>query len=157
MKKGFSLIIAIVFLVALATLGVLSLNIVMLGLKDTRDSYLYAQANLYMTSAIEYSVYAIQHHDYNSTCLDKIDLKFDDNFEGEVKIKYLVDYTHAEQANFVGKCSKVEDGGKAQSAAIQAVILEAMVKSVGTRSDTTKFDLAREHPIKITRTTTQIP
>mgnify|MGYP000853546748 FL=1 len=56
MKKGFSLITAIIFMVLIATLSLFSLNISSLTAKQTTDVFLREQAELLAQSATELAI-----------------------------------------------------------------------------------------------------
>lgn len=89
MKRGFSLIMAIFFVVIIATLGMLSLNFSTKTGKQTVNIYLREQAELYAKSAIDFTVLAMQRNDYSKNCLDNLTLKFDDTFSANVDVIYL--------------------------------------------------------------------
>jgi len=74
MRKGFSLITALVFMILVATLGALALSLSTTTVKQTSDLYLREQAELLALSATEYALLAISAHDFNSTgnCLNTI-------------------------------------------------------------------------------------
>lgn len=76
MKKAFSLIFAVLFLLLIMTLGLLSLNILSLGSKETQDKYLQDQAELFAQSAEEYAILSIREHDYSANCLDRIIINY---------------------------------------------------------------------------------
>lgn len=95
MKKGFSLITAIIFVVLIATLGALAITLATSGLKQTKDLYLKEQAELLMQSASEFAIMAIQGHDFNTNCLERVNFKYPHTtpylFEGRVDIRYIGD------------------------------------------------------------------
>lgn len=78
MKKGFGIIMAIIFIVIIATIGALSLSLSTKGVKETSDIYLKTQANLLLKSATEYAILAFSAHDRNATnnCINDINMTY---------------------------------------------------------------------------------
>ena len=78
MRKGFSLLTAIIFMVLVATLSALALSISALGVKQTSDTYLREQAELLVQSSTEYALLAISAHDIaaNDNCLNTINAQY---------------------------------------------------------------------------------
>lgn len=161
MRKAFSLVFAIVFLVAIATVGILSLNIVSLGTKDTQDLYIADQADLLAQSATEYAIWAIQRHNYEKDgCLQRVQIKYPDEkkplFEANVDIGYILkiakensdpEYKIGEEdeknRRRKGHCGFL---GEDENRTIAAVRLDVSVEYKGGKNT-----------IRFTRTTTQIP
>jgi len=78
MRKGFSLITAIIILVIMSTLMVLMLSLSSQTVKQTEDIYLKEQAQLLARSATEYALLAISGHERtaNSKCVENIKMKY---------------------------------------------------------------------------------
>ncbi len=77
MRKGFSLLTAVVFLVVIATISMLALSLSTESAKSTTDGYLKAQAELLAKSGTEFALLAMSGHDYiNHGCLNSIDIKY---------------------------------------------------------------------------------
>jgi type II secretory pathway pseudopilin PulG len=72
MRRGFSLITALVFMILVATLGALALSLSTSSVKQTSDLYLKEQAELLALSATEYALLAISAHNFNANCLNTI-------------------------------------------------------------------------------------
>jgi len=93
MRKGFSLITAIVFMILVATLGALALSLSNLSTKQTSDLYLREQAELLAQSATEYALLAISGHDFSANCLNTINSSYTDGgstlFDINVTLYYL--------------------------------------------------------------------
>ena len=152
MRKGFSLIIAIAFLVAVAIVGTLTMMTVAVSTKETKNLYLYEQAQLYARSAAEYAILKIQSHDFSSgKCLNEVNIYFDGTeangdwlFKAETKIKYIG------HGSIVNKCENYISDGKdsASDDKISAVVLYIRVES--------NDDLGGEK-VSYSRVTTQIP
>ncbi len=143
MKRGFSLLIAIAFLVVIAIVGTLTMMTVATGTKETKNLYLYEQAQLYARSAVEYAILKIQEHDFEKNCLKKIDFKFEDLFEGTVHIKYI---GHGSKISNCGSENFISDGKSESDNKISAVILYTRVYSTNDGEQ-----------VSYSRVTTQIP
>ncbi|CZE47145.1 type IV pilus modification PilV family protein [Campylobacter geochelonis] len=99
MKRAFTLIMAMFFIVILATLGMLALSLSTQTAKQSTDIYLREQAELLARSATEFAVMAMQAHSYTPArsngehCLETVDITYPtaDNplFKGRVQIYYL--------------------------------------------------------------------
>ncbi len=96
MKKGFTLLTAIVFIVLVATISMLALSLSSTTVKQTSDLYLKAQAELLLQSGTEFAILAISGHEINATnnnCLNQINARFPDNaspiFDINMTIHYL--------------------------------------------------------------------
>ena len=89
MKKGFSLIMAIFFVMLIATLGMMSLSLSSKMVKQSGDVYLKEQAELYAMSATSLAVLDMQGTDYSKGCLTKRTYDFGDGFVATVNIFYL--------------------------------------------------------------------
>lgn len=78
MRAGFSLITAILFIVLVATLGAMALNLSTQSTKQSTDVYLQAQAELLAKSGAELALLAISTHDINTTngCLNQVNASY---------------------------------------------------------------------------------
>lgn len=95
MRRGFSMITAIVFMILVATLGALAISLSNLSTKQTSDLYLREQAELLAQGATEYALLAISGHDFAITpnCLNTINASYTDGatilFDISVSLYYL--------------------------------------------------------------------
>lgn len=93
MKKGFSLITAIIFIVLIATIGALSLTLSNVSAKQTGDLYLKSQAELLAKSATEFALLSIIAHNRTTDCVNQINATFptaaNPLFNINVTIQYL--------------------------------------------------------------------
>ncbi len=95
MKKAFSLITAIIFIVLVASISALSLSLSNINVKQTGDLYFRSQAELLAQSATEFALLGISAHDISAlgSCLNSITATFPDAnnpiFNIDVKISYL--------------------------------------------------------------------
>ena len=78
MKKGFSLITAIMFIVLVATIAALALSLSSTSSKQTTDLYLREQAELLLQSGTEFALLAISGHDIDATgtCINTMDIQY---------------------------------------------------------------------------------
>lgn len=115
MRKGFSLVTAMIFLIVIATLGGLAVSFSAQTSKQTTDLYLKAQADLLLRSSTEYALLAISGHDIKATgkCLNKINLTYPDStnpvIESVVDIKYFGSGLPAANCDLVSNLVKNPD------------------------------------------------
>ena len=91
MRKGFTLIAAIFFLVVAASISTLALSIASTSARQSSEIYLREQAQLVAQAAAEYAMFEIFRTDFSNKCLDKVDGEFNDMFDFKVKITYFGD------------------------------------------------------------------
>ena len=95
MRRGFSLLTAVIFLVLVATIGALALSFSTLNVKQTSDIYLREQADMLLQSATEYALLAISGHQINAAngCLNTINSQFQQAgnpvFDINISMNYL--------------------------------------------------------------------
>jgi len=91
MRKGFSLLTAILFLVLVATISVLALTLSTQSAKQTSDIFLKTQAEILAKSSTEYALLAISGHEVNATngCLNNINVTYNNMFDINMSIQYI--------------------------------------------------------------------
>jgi len=89
MRKGFSLLTAIIFLVLVATISTLALTLSTQTVKQTTDIFLKTQAELLAKSSTEYAILAMSGHDYSADCLENINSTYDGVFDINISIMYI--------------------------------------------------------------------
>lgn len=89
MRKGFSLITAIIFIVLIATIGALALSFSTQSTKQTSDVYLRAQAELLARSGTEYALLALSAHNHSQNCIKSINATYNDIFDINMKLYYI--------------------------------------------------------------------
>jgi len=147
MKKGFSLIAAIFFIILISTIALTSLSIATMSAREAPNILLNQQAELLARSATEYAIMNIQQNDYNKSCPDsvkEIKLNYPNNnspiFNVKVQIYYL---------NSALPCGKNVISSTALKGDDKlASIIDVHVDSVGNIGSA---------PIKFSRRTLQIP
>lgn len=139
MKRGFSLIMAIVFIVVIITIGMLSFTLSNTSVKQTTEQYLSEQAEALAMSASEYAIYKIQDQNFSKDYLNEVNLT-SGVLSAHVSIKYINTKSKTEDSktDFTDKDNK-----------IRAVILTTIVES--------NPDIIKDQNIRYVRITTQKP
>ena len=90
MRSGFSMLTAIGIVVLIATVMSLMLMLTTTSADKTANIYLKEQTHLIARSATEYALLAASGHDFSSSCLEEIDMEFDDSdYEVSMKLYYI--------------------------------------------------------------------
>ena len=95
MRKGFSLITAIIFMVLVASIAALALSFSSFSSKQTTDVFLREQAELLLQSGTEFALLAISGHDINATtnCINAINAQYptiaNPRFDINITISYM--------------------------------------------------------------------
>lgn len=139
MKRGFSLIMAIVFIVVIITIGMLSFTLSNTSVKQTTEQYLSEQAEALAMSASEYAIYKIQNHDFSKNYLNNVNIK-SGVLSAHVSIKYI---------NTKSKTEDSKTDFADQDNKIRAVILTTIVES--------NPNIIKDQNIRYVRITTQKP
>lgn len=91
MRKGFSMIFAIFFMLLLSTIIAVSLKNVNDNYKNVHSLKEYEKANLFMDNAIEMVVLGISQYDRSNDCAQSISV-FNDDFNVSINIdRYLTE------------------------------------------------------------------
>ena len=101
MRRGFTLIAAIFFVVIASSICMLALSIASTSVKQNSEIYLREQSELVARAATEYAILAIISNDFSTTCLgnqsenasedNPIAGEFGDLFTFKVYVKYFGD------------------------------------------------------------------
>lgn len=133
MRKGFTLITAIMFIVLVSTLGALALTLSAVSTKQTTDLYLRAQAELLAKSATEFALLAISGHEINATngCLNQINSQYVPNggtalFDINVTINYLGNGLNTASGN---NCNLLDDNISTADSNV-TVMIDTFVETV---------------------------
>ncbi|MDA7848096.1 type II secretion system protein [Sulfurospirillum sp.] len=90
MRKGFSLLTALIFLILIATISALSISLSTQSVKQTTDIYLKSQSELLVRSGVEYALLAISGHNYASDgCLESINMTYNNTHDINISIMYI--------------------------------------------------------------------
>lgn len=90
MKKGFSLILAIIFILLVASIGALSMSISSSSAKTSVNLFIHEQAKLLADGAAEYAIMKVQQNNFAATCVDEIEINYP-NFRANISITYIGD------------------------------------------------------------------
>ncbi|MCI7014900.1 MAG: hypothetical protein MR878_05930 [Campylobacter sp.] len=95
MKKGFSLILAIIFILLVASIGALSMSISSSSAKTSVNLFIHEQAKLLADGAAEYAIMKVQQNDFAATCVDEIEINYPNDtsptFKANISITYIGD------------------------------------------------------------------
>ncbi|NOX16490.1 MAG: type II secretion system protein [Epsilonproteobacteria bacterium] len=89
MRKGFSLLTAIIFLVLVATISAISISLSTQSVKQTGDIFLKTQAELLLRSGTEYAMLAMSGNNYSNSCLNSVNMTYNNMFDINVTIMYI--------------------------------------------------------------------
>ena len=98
MKKGFSLLLSIIFMVIMAIIGVMIMKFSASSSKHASTSIMDIRANLALRSATEYAILALQGHDYKNGRINEINLSYP-FFNANIKFHYFLTNCPANDAN----------------------------------------------------------
>ena len=124
MRRGFSLLAAIFFVVVTSSLCMLALSLSNTTSRPTSEIYLREQAELLAQGATEYAVLEILNHDFKSKgCLSSVK----GNFKNDANpiLTYEVDITYFGN---IGTCAGIPVQSKESAG---TVMLDVFVKSYG--------------------------
>ncbi|MDD3343236.1 MAG: type II secretion system protein [Sulfurospirillaceae bacterium] len=150
MRSGFSMITAIIFMILVATIGIIALSLSSISVKQTTDVYLREQAELLLQSSTEFALLAISGHDIVATgnCLSSIDSQYPQTggnamFDINITISYIGN-------NLPAGCTILGDNALVTPESNVTVIIDTVVS---TNSDN---NISTE-PIHLHRRTIQKP
>ena len=148
MKKGFSLILAIIFILLVASIGALSMSISSSSAKTSVNLFIHEQAKLLADGAAEYAIMKVQQNNFAATCVDEIEINYPNEdsptFKANISITYIGDEKTIE------KCAKQIVSDKT---GLQSIIISGQVRSLLDETASSNF---REN-FAYSFTTTQIP
>ncbi|MDY6188240.1 MAG: hypothetical protein SPH77_05350 [Campylobacter sp.] len=147
MKKGFSLILAIIFILLVASIGALSMSISSSSAKTSVNLFIHEQAKLLADGAAEYAIMKVQQNNFAATCVDEIEINYPNDtsptFKANISITYIGD------KDTIQKCANKIESGKT---GLQSIIISGQVRSLLDN----KVGNSREN-LAYSFTTTQIP
>lgn len=147
MKKGFSLILAIIFILLVASIGALSMAISSSSAKTSINLFIHEQAKLLADGAAEYAIMKVQQNDFAANCVDEIEINYPNNqsptFKANISITYIGD------RDTIRRCANKIESGKP---GLQSIIISGQVRSLlDDKAGNVKENFAYSF------TTTQIP
>ena len=125
MKKGFSLILAIIFILLVASIGALSMAISSSSAKTSVNLFIHEQAKLLADGAAEYAIMKVQQNNFATTCVDEIEINYPNDtsptFKANISITYIGDGETIK--NCTNKIVSEKTG-------LQAIIISGQVRSL---------------------------
>ena len=125
MKKGFSLILAIIFILLVASIGALSMSISSSSAKTSVNLFIHEQAKLLADGAAEYAIMKVQQNNFATTCVDEIEIKYPNEdsptFKANISITYIGD------KDTIEKCANKIVSDKT---GLQSIIISGQVRSL---------------------------
>lgn len=103
MRRGFSLLLSIIFILVMAFIGAMVMNFSASSAKQVSAAMMDVRANLALRSATEYAILALQGH-HSSNRLNEINLTYP-FFNANVKFHYFL--TGCDDSNDLN-CSKID-------------------------------------------------
>lgn len=93
MRKGFSLLFTLIFIMIMSIVGIMILQLGASSTRHTARSFMDTKAELTLRAATEFAIMALQGHKYNSAQpngkrIQKIDISFPE-FNAEVRFHYF--------------------------------------------------------------------
>ena len=147
MKKGFSLILAIIFILLVASIGALSMAISSSSAKTSVNLFIHEQAKLLADGAAEYAIMTVQQN-FATTCVDEIEINYPNEdsptFKANISITYIGDGVTIQHC-----ANKIES----EKTGLQSIIISGQVRSLLDETASSNF---REN-FAYSFTTTQIP
>ncbi len=148
MKKGFSLILAIIFILLVASIGALSMAISSSSAKTSVNLFIHEQAKLLADGAAEYAIMKVQQNNFAATCVDEIEINYPNDtsptFRANISITYIGD------RETIRHCTNRIESEKT---GLQSIIISGQVRSL--LDD--KAGNSRENLAYSSFATTQIP
>ena len=89
MRKGFSLLLSIIFMVVMAFIGIMIMKFSASSAKHASNSMMDIRANLALRSATEYAILALQGHDFKNGLIKDINLSYP-FFNANIKYHYFL-------------------------------------------------------------------
>lgn len=125
MKKGFSLILAIFFILLVASIGTLSMSISSSSAKTSINLFIHEQAKLLADGAAEYAIMKVQQNNFAATCVDEIEINYPNGtnptFKANISITYIGD-----RATITHCTNKIES----EKIGLQSIIISGQVRSL---------------------------
>jgi len=88
-RKGFSLLLAIIVMIIIATLMALMISITSTTVKQTSDIYVSEQTKLLAKSATELALLAISGHNNNNNCIENMNFTYQTYYDVNISLYYI--------------------------------------------------------------------
>ena len=150
MKKGFSLILAIIFILLVASIGALSMSISSSSAKTSVNLFIHEQAKLLADGAAEYAIMKVQQNDFTATCVDEIEINYPNDKDKNPTFTANISITYIGDKDTIKNCTNKIVSEKT---GLQSIIISGQVRSLLDETASSNF---REN-FAYSFTTTQIP
>ena len=125
MKKGFSLILAIIFILLVASIGALSMSISSSSAKTSVNLFIHEQAKLLADGAAEYAIMKVQQNNFADTCVDEIEINYPNGTNPTFRANIAITYIGDEKT--IEKCANKIVSEKT---GLQSIIISGQVRSL---------------------------
>jgi len=88
-RKGFSLLLAIIVMIIIATLMALMISLTSTTAKQTSDIYASEQTKLLAKSATELALLAISGHNNNNNCIENMNFTYQTYYDVNISLYYI--------------------------------------------------------------------
>ena len=127
MKKGFSLILAIIFILLVASIGALSMAISSSSAKTSVNLFIHEQAKLLADGAAEYAIMKVQQNNFPDTCVDEIEINYPDDKDKNPTFRANISITYIGDGDTIKHCAnKIES----EKTGLQSIIISGQVRSL---------------------------
>ena len=150
MKKGFSLILAIIFILLVASIGALSMAISSSSAKTSVNLFIHEQAKLLADGAAEYAIMKVQQNNFAATCVDEIEINYPNDKDKSPTFRANISITYIGDKDTIKNCTNRIESDKT---GLQSIIISGQVRSLLDETASSNF---REN-FAYSFTTTQIP
>ena len=149
MKKGFSLILAIIFILLVASIGALSMAISSSSAKTSVNLFIHEQAKLLADGAAEYAIMKVQQNNFAATCVDEIEINYPNDKDKNPTFRANISITYIGDKDTIKHCANKIVSEKT---GLQSIIISGQVRSL---LDETASNFRENFAYSFT--TTQIP
>ena len=127
MKKGFSLILAIIFILLVASIGALSMAISSSSAKTSVNLFIHEQAKLLADGAAEYAIMKVQQNNFATTCVDEIEINYPNDKDKNPTFTANISITYIGDKDTIKHCAnKIES----EKTGLQSIIISGQVRSL---------------------------
>jgi type II secretory pathway pseudopilin PulG len=109
-RRGFSLLLVLVFVMIMAVIGALTLEFMGTGTLHTRQSFMDIRAKLMARAGAEFGLMAIEAHDFSTSCLKQVNMS-DPAFDVNMTFHYFMTDCGACGPDFCTPISTSETNG----------------------------------------------
>ncbi|WP_201333515.1 hypothetical protein [Nitratiruptor sp. YY09-18] len=89
MRRAISMLTAIIFIMLVGVILALTISSLTSATKNTTDTYFIEQEEALAKSATEYAILAAQGHNFATSCLNNINISFQNTYDINITIYYI--------------------------------------------------------------------